>query len=350
MPDVNLSSLSGTELRRLLDTTRARGQASLSYKVLQEMADRRERGGRRRARQPTDPRIVAIDLSDPLEAEDEPPPLAAEAAAPPEPPAAETEPEAPPEIDPETEEAAPLYLETAPPARAARPARPTKPARRPIRWPRAGFLAGIAVGAALGWGADEMIRERQLAEVAASATPSRPDAALTAQAAPPTVAAAPLATLAAADAPPPAAASTDPGVASAPATAPDSPPPPPPPEVASATPQATPQTAAPAPALPAETPAAEVASEEPAARCARAATPADRTICGDPQLQKLQRELREAYAEALDAHQDRALLREHQLAWREARNAVADPDRLTQLYMARIRTLKSATAEARRAR
>ena len=47
MLQVNLSNLSGPELRRLLDATRSRGEAALSYQILQEMAARREDGGLR---------------------------------------------------------------------------------------------------------------------------------------------------------------------------------------------------------------------------------------------------------------------------------------------------------------
>ncbi|MFI4951101.1 MAG: lysozyme inhibitor LprI family protein, partial [Caulobacterales bacterium] len=85
----------------------------------------------------------------------------------------------------------------------------------------------------------------------------------------------------------------------------------------------------------------------PSAACAAAPTPADREICGDPQLRRLQRELQRAYVQALDAHQDRALLRQRQLAWRDARNAVADPARLARLYQDRIRKLNAAAADAR---
>jgi uncharacterized protein len=65
-------------------------------------------------------------------------------------------------------------------------------------------------------------------------------------------------------------------------------------------------------------------------------------------LQRLQQELRDAYAEALDAHEDRALLRERQLAWKDGRDGVSDPDRLARIYEDRIRRLKAATAEALR--
>ena len=82
--------------------------------------------------------------------------------------------------------------------------------------------------------------------------------------------------------------------------------------------------------------------------CAGQPTPADRTICGDARLRGLQAELRRAYNEALAVHEDRALLREHQLAWRDTRSSVADPDRLARLYEERIRKLNAAAAAARR--
>jgi len=82
--------------------------------------------------------------------------------------------------------------------------------------------------------------------------------------------------------------------------------------------------------------------------CAAEPTPADRAICSDPQLQRLQRELRQAYNEALEAHQDRALLRQRQLAWASSRDPVTDSERLAQLYEQRIRKLNAATVEARR--
>jgi uncharacterized protein len=102
---------------------------------------------------------------------------------------------------------------------------------------------------------------------------------------------------------------------------------------------------------PAEGPASEPPPAPPAHHeadaCAAQPTPADRAICGDPQLRELQRQLRQAYNEALEAHEDRALLRQRQLAWASARDAVTDPDRLLELYEQRIRKLNAATAAAR---
>jgi uncharacterized protein len=80
--------------------------------------------------------------------------------------------------------------------------------------------------------------------------------------------------------------------------------------------------------------------------CGAAATPADRTICADPKLRGLQAELRKAYAEALSVHEDRALLRQRELAWRDARNTVTDPAELARLYKQRIEKLRAATADA----
>src|SRR5438045_3224768 len=75
---VNLSTLRGPELRRLLDSARERGQATLSYQILQEMAarrERREKAGPRglfKGRRPSEERVISVDFSDPLErAEDE---------------------------------------------------------------------------------------------------------------------------------------------------------------------------------------------------------------------------------------------------------------------------------------
>jgi uncharacterized protein len=102
----------------------------------------------------------------------------------------------------------------------------------------------------------------------------------------------------------------------------------------------------------AEMPRADAPAAVPAVAnaCATQPTPADRTICGDPELRDLQRELRQAYTKALEAHEDRALLRQRQLAWASARDSVTDSDRLARLYEQRIRKLDAATAEARHLR
>src|ERR1700760_1151833 len=130
MLHVDLSSLRGPELRRLLDATRERGQAQLSYEILQEMAARRERGGK----PSPEPRVVEMNLGDPLEVEEEPfdeeplhepLSLAPEAASPRGP-----------------EDAVRLHMpREAPP--------PREPPRRTL-WPLATFAVGISLGAGLG--------------------------------------------------------------------------------------------------------------------------------------------------------------------------------------------------------
>ena len=373
MAEVNLSTLSGPELRHLLDATRNRGQASLSYQILQEMAARRE--GRRRQglkRRPQEPRIIALDLGDPLEPEDDdlPPvsacraPAAAIAAPPPAaldlPPVAVAAPrrprrrKTPPRPAPAGPAASPsveveplprpavaeepplrvwddpeLFGEATPEDDALRLGDPPRhdppPPRR--RGPGAGaaFAVGIAAGLALGWWAAGASREtpwRATVSSRLAALALRPAAAAPpAAAAQPPLNALPVPPVAVASSPKVAVRAVEP--ASSPASA----------EREAVAPVETAKPAAPA-----------------AGACAAEPTPADRTICGDPQLRRLQRELRQAYAQALAAHQDRALLREHQLAWRDARDGVTAPDRLARLYEDRIRKLNAATAAARQSR
>ncbi len=81
-------------------------------------------------------------------------------------------------------------------------------------------------------------------------------------------------------------------------------------------------------------------------RCAALPTPADQTICRDPNLLRLQTELRRSYEHALATQVDRALLRQHQLAWRQTRSSITEPHRLAQLYEDRIRKLNAGTAQA----
>jgi uncharacterized protein YecT (DUF1311 family) len=415
MPQVNLSTLSGPELRRLLDTTRERGQAALSYQILQEMAARREGRGRWSlpgTRSRGEPRTIALNLGDPLEPEDELPPLPAwsfgdlesQASATPEP---EPEPvaaapalrrarrrktpprpapppaAAPADVTPDADLGPLPTLELRrprsvwdddPPAPPAKPARrwalrppAQKPLRRPPaleglraavrrhRGPGAGFAAGIAAGLAVGWwmgGTGDQapppsappitVAAASVLPITLAPRPAPPLEPLAATAAQPPVAAAP----------DPAAAVRSPELREGPVLSADAAevvrdaateamelPPPALPKRRTA--EATPEPTRPAAALPAA---------DRGGACAAEPTPADRRICGDPQLRRLQAELREAYAEALAAHEDRTLLRQRQLAWRDARNTVSEPDRLARLYEQRIRKLNAATAEARRER
>lgn len=278
--------MNGAELRRLLDTARQRGQAEQSYRILEEMARRREAPASRRSA--AEPRIISMDLGDPLERRDEP-----------------VEDDQPLASFPDAED---LTLEREPP----------RPPHAPARWgwPATTFVAGAALGVAGGlWFADST----------RDPPPPSPElAAFQAEVAPP----APL------PAPTPEAAVEPAQAAPAETLQPET----------TAEPEAT-IAAAPLAAEPAAEP--EVAEAD---ACASAPTPADRVICGDPKLQRLQRDLRRAYAEALDAHAERDVLRERQLAWRDARSVIADPDRLAALYEQRIRRLDAATADARRRR
>ncbi|MBL8555469.1 MAG: hypothetical protein JNL41_14435 [Phenylobacterium sp.] len=290
MLQLDLSTLSGPDLRSLLDTARDRGQAQQSYLILQEMARRRDGGDpglRKRAsrRDRSEPRFIELDLGDPLER------IAFEDEATPDP------------IDD-------LRLERAPD--------PDPPPRR--RWSAgvftAGALVGLVVGAFAGSVGQAFVRpSSELAQFRAEVE--------------------------AAPAPPPVPRETDAPLV-APAELADAPPPAPP--IAAAEP------AAPEPAATEPAAEQEPATAETPRPCPGAVTPADRAICGDAELEKLQHDLRAAYAAALGAHADRDVLRRRQLAWRDARSDVSDPHRLAALYSERIRRLNAAAADARRQR
>lgn len=303
LPQLDLSTLNGAELRRLLDASRERGHAAQSYGILEEMARRRERRAARAIRQPGEPnasRLISIELGDPLDTPD---------------PAHVAQPDA--------EKI--LTLDRAAP--------PSPGRRRGL--PAATFAAGALLGAALGaWGATAM---------RAPDPPSPELAEFRAElAAAPTVESTP--------APEP----TPPEATKLPLVSTSSPPPETipagvPSEGSSAAPPspgATGETTADAARSPAPSGAEARADED----CASQTAPADRVICREPELQDLQSALRRAYAVALAAHEERGLLRERQLAWREMRNGVTDPARLAALYEQRIRRLEAATAEARRER
>jgi hypothetical protein len=103
-------------------------------------------------------------------------------------------------------------------------------------------------------------------------------------------------------------------------------------------------------------PTVRLAKAEPAAHkstardpCTRS-TPADRLVCRDLSLRLIDLELREAYVRALNARADPAIVDAGQAAWRRTRDKVSDPDRLARLYNQRIRELEAATAAARASR
>lgn len=379
MPNVNLSTLSGPELRRLLDSARQRGEASLSYRILQEMEARRESGERKGLfpiRRSAEPRTVAVDLGDPMERDedDDLPPMpfwrapspATEAVVSPEPPSdpapprsrrrnarsepteaaapVDDQPAPPPEPEPplslRVADPAPLEDTAAgdqgwdlrlPPPRAEKPG-PPRGLRRGLA---AGFAVGIAAGVTLGWWVWGTAREPAAPPAAASPAPVQ-TAALEPRPAP-------TAPVVAEPAPTPEPA-PEPAVAPPPSASQA------PPAAEEIAPDAVAEAAEPTAPAPRHAEAAATPDTSPASGCAAEPTPADRTICGDPELRSLQRQLRQAYNEALEAHEDRALLRQRQLAWASARGGVSDPGRLAELYEQRIRKLHAATQEARRQR
>ncbi|WP_334164357.1 hypothetical protein [Phenylobacterium sp.] len=308
---LDLTSLSASELRSLLDSARGRGQAAQSYQILQEMARRREGDpkppGRRR---PAEPRFIELDLGDPLERRDEDDQLAM-----PDPPASTAE------ADGDADPLAGLTLASPPPG---------PPAKRPRgrRGPPAlvVFAAGASVGVAAGvalamWTGVGASRALSPAPPAAQAAAVQQPAGLTSAVA--EIGPSPAAPVETAAADAPALEGLDVVLT--------------PPEFPDALKEAT-------------AGAPERLSAAGPDACSSEPTPADRAICADPALQRLQRELRQAYAEALEAHADRSLLRQRQLVWRDARSGVDDPERLAGLYEQRIRKLVAATADARRQR
>jgi hypothetical protein len=379
MPNVNLTALNPQELRRLLDSSRRRGDAALSYKILEEMAARRQtssNGRWRKGARPAEPRHIEVDFSEPGEADGLPPRpagLTPHEEAELEAESVSADPEPAPDFD------RPLTLHDGgdePPGAGPDPpayyqpvelGAPPAPKRSRFRL-ATGLMLGAVLGVGIGWlggwlARDGMARTAAPVQTAAIAplpapVPPPPPAAPAdpAPESPPDTALGPQPIDAApAPAPAPAAAPPAKAEASSPAPdgaalelpAPDAAPPPPPrhlPDTARTEPAA--KAVKPAKADPTEKPA-----EPPASRaCASAPTAADRVICGDPKLKRLQADLRQAYEDALAAHEDRDLLRERQLAWRDTRSTVTDPARLARLYEERIRKLNAATAEALRAR
>jgi uncharacterized protein YecT (DUF1311 family) len=371
MPHVNLTALNPQELRRLLDSSRRRGDAALSYKILEEMAARRQtasNGRWRKGARPPEPRHIEVDFGEAGEV-DGLPPLPAGLSAREE---AELEVDsAPADREPAPDFDRPLTLHDGgdePPGAAPDPpphyqpvalGAPPAPKRSRFRL-ATGLMLGAVLGIGIGWlggwlARDGMARTAapiQTAALAPLPAPAPPppaaqpaletpaDAALGPQPsdAPPATASTPApAPPAKADiAPPPA---TDGAALELPA--PDAAPSPPPRRLPDTTKVKKPDPAA-------RTTGPEKPAEPPASRaCATAPTPADRVICGDPKLKRLQADLRQAYEDALAAHEDRDLLREHPLAWRDTRSTVTDPARLARLYEERIRKLNAATAEAR---
>jgi uncharacterized protein YecT (DUF1311 family) len=327
MPLIDLSTLDGAELRSLLDSARRHGQAAQSYEILREMEARRHRGPRPKTvlpkRTKREPRTISLELGDPLDRRDE----------------------LDLQLEPAAEPLPPLTLAEDSPPRRSPPKAPPPPARKSrgwAHWAALIFALGLAGGVAGGWWAANFANGGAPQPAALPPTTSVVQTAALPPAAPAVNADAPVTLVPDAGQvppPPPPPTATD---GAQPALTPT------PPAQPAIAPAATPAPAAPvAQAKPAEvvpTATAEPAADE--AACGSKTTPADRTICADPKLRSLQAELRKAYAAALDAHEDKATLRQRELAWADARNAVTDPAELASLYKQRIEKLRAATADA----
>jgi hypothetical protein len=318
MSKIDLSTLPAQELRQLLDSARQHGRAAQSYEILREMDARRTRPvaatvKRWRKRSRRQPRLVELQLGEPPETYDAPSEL--------------------------SDEEPPLTLGHGPP----QPVPAYRPAPARPRWGHLGalcFAAGLAGGVAAGWwaaGGGSWQPPSALASAAQATTrPPLPVVVSGPAAAAPAVAEPQLASAADTASTPVLAAASEPPVEPSPdANGPPS--------------SATAETDARAGAPGLQIRVAEAASSGDKA-CSVEPTPADEVICREPRLRRLQAELRRAYAQALAAHEDRSLLRQRQLAWRDGRNAISSPDQLARLYLRRIEQLKAATAEAVRER
>ena len=355
MPQTDLSTLSGFELRGLLESARRRGEATESYEILKEMAERREQGiGRGRARvrgRHEPPGEINFDVADPQDppVEAEPPlklthddPLEVEAAAAPAEPPLDLALETPAPRRKPRKVRRPRKRADAPQPFEAPEAEAPPPRRTPSRraaWLSVGLTAGVVLGVGVGWG----LGQGSPPEPAAPTVATFPEAPALRAAMPISGPAPQKMTVEVAD-------RLAPQPAPVPAVQTAALPPAAPVQTAAAPPAAQPAPAAEAAATLAVAKADEAPEATPAVDkgCDAQPTPADKVICGAPKLQRLQRELREAYADALQAHEDKTTLRQRQLAWRDARSDVSDPDKLAALYDARIQKLKAATAEARR--
>ncbi|MDE2488147.1 MAG: hypothetical protein KGO51_12200, partial [Alphaproteobacteria bacterium] len=131
MPLIDLSTLDGPELRRLLDSARRQGQAAQTYEILQEMEARRHRRARTRLLPPRrpgpKPHTISLALGDAPELKEKPLPT-------------------------RTDDDPPLRL--AEPPRRTRPRQPAPVQPKRQGWAHWGallFAVGLAAGVAAGW-------------------------------------------------------------------------------------------------------------------------------------------------------------------------------------------------------
>lgn len=99
----------------------------------------------------------------------------------------------------------------------------------------------------------------------------------------------------------------------------------------------TAQTARPHPLKPMRLAQARVSA--PPAACRAPQTPADRLVCGRPELGELDLKMRAAYDRALAAGADRLKVDRAQAQWRGRRDRATSEDELSQLYARRIAEL-----------
>lgn len=93
-------------------------------------------------------------------------------------------------------------------------------------------------------------------------------------------------------------------------------------------------------------PARKPKAAKAVSRCRFEPTPAQRILCGSPQLQTADRRLQNAYSRALKAGADRRILEGEQAAWRAMRNSAADRREMAHLYAQRMRELDQHLAQA----
>ena len=311
MLGIDLSTLSRSELQRLLKIALERGDGSLAQRLEWELGSRGKGGGGR-----APPVAVAPPPQDDPGEEDPGEDLG---EAPVDVMELDVEPDVEPDAEPLVWE--PITLEPIAP----RPAS----ARGGLPLVGLGLVAACLIAGGVFWGLGQM--DRSPAAGSAQAPAPRAMAARPLEAAP-------------APAPRP-----EPKVA-APEAAPVVPAAKPPVEVATkaAPPEEARKERSPRPPPPAVRLAeAEATTRTPvqSGACARS-TPADRLVCNDLSLQLFDMQLQEAYRRALNARVDPVIVGEGQAAWRRARDEVSDPQRLAHLYNQRIRELDAASAAA----
>jgi uncharacterized protein YecT (DUF1311 family) len=84
------------------------------------------------------------------------------------------------------------------------------------------------------------------------------------------------------------------------------------------------------------------AATHPPDRCARVASPAERVLCANPDLEAADARLRRAYSQALEVGVDPIRLAREQASWRQARDSATTRDAMARVYARRIEELEQA--------